>query len=99
MVKNNQDNDVNDNKLSNLDSITVSRDPGSNNEVTNKKYVDDDLDKNTIVRFNQTLSNYLKVSVENDTYNLTKYNKKSNTDVTEIKPPSSGSDLLQNGNL
>ena len=76
MVKNNQDNDGNDNKLSNLDSITVSRDPGSNNEVTNKKYVNDDLDKNTIVRFNQTLSNYLKVSVGNDTYNLTKYNKK-----------------------
>ena len=30
-----------------------------------KKYVDDELDKNTIVRFNQTLQNYLKVSVGN----------------------------------
>ena len=28
------------------------------------------LDKNTVLRFNQTLQNYLKVSVGNDTYNL-----------------------------
>ena len=37
----------------------------------NKKYIDDELDKNTIVRFNQTLQNYLKVSVGNDMYSLT----------------------------
>ena len=40
-----------------------------------KKYIFDELDKNTIVRFNQTLENYLKVSVGNDIYNLTKYNQ------------------------
>ena len=37
----------------------------------------------TLVKFNQTLQTYLKVSVGNDTYNLTKYNKISITDITE----------------
>ena len=62
LVENNQDNDLNDNKLTNLDSITVKRYPTSYNEVTNKKYIDDELDKSTILRLNQTLQNYLKVS-------------------------------------
>ena len=95
MVKNNQDNDLNDNKLTNLDSITVNRNPTSDKEVSNKKYVDDQLYKNTIVRFNQTLSNYLKVSVGNDIYNLTKYDKTQTIDVTEIKFPNEGKYLLQ----
>ena len=49
----------------------------------------------TLVRFNQTLQNYLKPSVGNDTYNLTKYNKISITDITEIKFPNIGDALLQ----
>ena len=52
-------------------------------------------ESSTLVRFNQTLQNYLKVSVGNDTYNLTKYNKISITDITEIKFPNSGDALLQ----
>ena len=52
-------------------------------------------ESSTLVRFNQTLQNYLKVSVGNDTYNLTKYNKISITDITEIKFPNSGIALLQ----
>ena len=44
---------------------------------------------------NQTLQIYLKVSVGNDTYKLTKHNKISITDVTEIKFPNSGNALLQ----
>ena len=75
LVKNNQDNGPNDKKLTNLDSITVNRNPSIDKEVSNNKYVDDQLDKNTILRFDQTLQNYLKVSVGNDTYNLTKYDK------------------------
>ena len=74
-VKNNQDKYLNDNKITNSDSVTVKRDPSSDSELSTKKYIDDQLDKNTIVRFNQTLENYLKVSVGSDTYNLTKYNK------------------------
>ena len=67
-----KDNDHNDEKLTNLDSITVKRNPSSDTKKSNKRYVDDELDKNTIFRFNQTLSNYLTVSVGNDTYNPTK---------------------------
>ena len=36
LVKYNQDNDLNDNKLTNLDSIKVNRNPSSDNELFNK---------------------------------------------------------------
>ena len=75
LVKNNQENDLNDNKLTNLDSITVNRNPTSDKELCNEKYIDDELDENKTVRFNQTLKNYLKVSVGNDTDNLFKCKK------------------------
>ena len=58
--------------------------------------MDVELDKNTVLRFNQTLQIYLKVSVGNDTYNLTKYNKIQITDFTVIKNPNSGGYFLQN---
>ena len=95
MVKNNQDNDFKNNKLIKIDSITVNREPSTDNELANKKYIDDELDKNTIVRFSQTLTNYLKVSVGNDIYHLTKYGKNYITDLTEMKAPNSGLYLLQ----
>ena len=99
LVKKNQDNDFNDNKIINLDSITVNRNPISDNELTNKKYIHDELNKITILRFNQTLKNYLKVSVGNKTYNLTKYDKIQIIDTTEIKYPNIGSELLQKWNI
>ena len=99
IVKNNQDNDLNDNKLTNIDSIKVNRNPNSDNELVNKKYLDDELDKNTIVRFNQTLQHYLKISVGNDIYNLAKYDKILLTDTTIIKYPNNGGYLLQNWNI
>ena len=94
LVKNSQDNDLNDNKITNLDSISVNREPNSDNELANKKYNDDELDKNTILRFNQTLEKYLKVSVGNDVYILTKYNKIQITYTTIIKNGNNGSYLL-----
>ena len=90
MVKHNQDNDLNDKKLTNLGSFTFNRNPISDNEVANKKFIDDELDRNTILRFNQTLQNYLKISVGNDIYNLTKYDKKQITDTTIIRSPNEG---------
>ena len=72
IVKNNQDNDLNDKKITNVDSIPVNREPASNNELANKKNNDDELDKNTTLRFNQALENYLKDSLGNKIYNLTK---------------------------
>ena len=99
LVKKNQDNNLNDNKLTNINSITVNRNPTSDNELSNKKYINDELDKNTIVRFNQTLQNYLKVTDGNDTYNLTRYDKIQITDTTEKRYPNMGSDLLQKWNI
>ena len=98
-VKNSQDNDLKDKKLTNLDSITVNRNPASDNELASKKYIDDELDKNTVLRFNQTLQNYLKVSVGNDTYNLTQYDKIQFIDTTEMRYPNIGSNLLQKWNI
>ena len=94
LVKNNQDNDLNDNKLTNIDSVKINRNPTLDNEVANKKYIDDELDKSTILRFNQTLENYLKVSVGNNTYNLTKYDKIQLTDTTIIRVGNVGRDVL-----
>ena len=94
LVKNNQDKDLNDKKLTNLDSKTINRNPTSDNEVSNKKYIDNELDKNTILRFNQTLENYLKGSIGNDTYNLTKNDKIQLNDVTEIRYPNIGITLF-----
>ena len=99
LVKNNQDNDFNDNKLTNINSITVNKSPTDNDHVSNKKYIDDQLDKNTIVRFNQTLNNYLKVSVGNDTYNLTKYDKIQITDITDFRSGNIGQGVLQKWNI
>ena len=60
-------------KLTNLDSFVINRDPSFDNEVAKRKFFDNEPDKNTILRFIQTLQIYLKVSVGNNTYNLTKY--------------------------
>ena len=85
--------------MTNTDSITVYRNPSADNELSNKKYVDDSIGEGTIVRFNQTLQNYLKVSVGNDIYNLSKYDKVQITDTTEMRYPNIGSDLLQKWNI
>ena len=99
LVKNNQDNNLNDNKLTNINSIIINNNPTDDNHVSNKKYIDDELDKNTIIRFNQTLQNYPKVSVGNDIYNLTKYDKIQLVDTTEIRFPNEGKYLLQKWNI
>ena len=44
IVKNNQDNDLNDDKLTNINSITFNNNPTDDNHVRNKKYIDDGLD-------------------------------------------------------
>ena len=79
--------------------MTVNRDPSSDNEISTKKYFDNQLDKNTTVRFNQTLQNYLKVSVGNDTYNLTKYNEIQLTDTTITKALNRGGYCLPSWNI
>ena len=61
-----------------------------------KKYVLDSIREGTILKFNQTFQNYLKISVGNDTYNLINYDKIQVTDTTELKYPNTGGYLLQN---
>ena len=99
LVKNNQDKDFNDNKLTNIYSITINRNPTLDNQVSNKKYIDDSIGEVTLLRFNETLSNNLKVSVGDTIYNLTKHDKTQITDITEMKYSNIGSDLLQKWNI
>ena len=72
-VFNYQDKESDKSNLTNLDSITVNRNPTSVTEFSIKKYVEDEIIKNTILRFNQSQQNYLKVTVGNTGYNLTNY--------------------------
>ena len=99
VVKNNQKNNLNDKKLTNVNSITIKNNPTDDNHVGNKKYISNELDKNTILRFNQTQENYLKVSVGNDIYNLTKYDKIQRTDTTTNRYSNERKYLLQKWNI
>ena len=97
LVKNNQDNNFNDKKLTNINSITINNNPTENNHVSKKKYIDDELDKNTIVRLNDDSNDrYLQVHINNTAYNLQIYNKTQIIDATKLIFPNSGNDLLQN---
>ena len=92
---NNQDDEFDNINLTKLDNVSVNRKPTSDEELSNKKYVDDSIGEGTIVRFNRSLQNYSNVSVGNDKYHLTKYDKVQITDTTIIKYPITGGYLLQ----
>ena len=66
-VFNDQENEVDISTLNNLDSVSVNRNPTSDDELTNKKKANDSIGEGTLVRFNQTLENSLKASFGNDT--------------------------------
>ena len=85
-VFNDQDNEIDNNNLANLDSVTINRIFSSDNEVSARKYVEDSVGECTLLRFNQTLQNF----------NLTKYDKIQITDTTIFKYPNNGGYLLQN---
>ena len=72
------------------DSITVKRKPSLDKELANKTQVADQLEKNTVLRYN------LKCFVGNDTYSLTKNDRIQITDTTNIEYPNSDGSLLQN---
>ena len=97
LVKNNQDNNFNDNKLTNINSITINNNPSDENHVSNKKYIDEELDKDTIVRLNDDSNDRnLQVRIINTPYNLQIYNKTQIIDTTKLIFPNTGTDLLQN---
>ena len=78
-----------------MKSITDNRNLFSENEVTAKKFLDDSVGGGIILRFIRTPENYLKVSVGNDVFILTKYDRIQITDTTIIKYPNTGGYLLQ----
>ena len=97
LVKKNEDNDFNDNKLTNLNSITINNNATDDNQASNKKNIDEELDKNTIVRINDEPNDkYLQVHINNSPYNLQIYNKTQIFDTTKLIFPNTGTDLLQN---
>ena len=51
-VLNDQDNEFNNNKLTNLDSITVNRNPTIDNGLSPEKYFADSIGEGSILRFN-----------------------------------------------
>ena len=85
-----------DKRLIYLDGVTVNRSPSLDNELANKMYVDDSIGEENVLRFNQTLENFLKVSFGNDVYNLTKYDKIQVTDTIKFKYPKTSGCLLPN---
>ena len=87
---NDQDNEFDKNPLTNLDKVLVNRNPTLDFELAKKKYIDNELDENTVLRFNQTLQKCLKLSVGNETYNLNKNDRTQITDTTNIKCPNTG---------
>ena len=99
MVKKYQDNNFSSNKSTYLDSVVVNRTRTSDKDLANKKYVNDSLAGGNILRFNQPSDNYLKLSAQNDVYNLTKNDKIQFTDTTIFKNPNSGGFLLQKWNI
>ena len=56
--------------------------------------LDDESNKNTVLRFNQTLQNYLKVSFGKDTYNPTSCGEIQIIDVTEVRYSIKGDSVL-----
>ena len=95
VVKNNQNIDFNDNKLMNINSITINNNPTDDNHVSNKKYIDNQLDKDTIVRLNDDSNDRsLKVYINNSSYNLQIYNEILLTDTTIMKHPNNSGYLL-----
>ena len=93
---NDQDNDFDDNKLNNWDSVSVIGNPISDDEWANKKNVDESLDSGNSLKICHTLQNYLKVSIGNDVYNLNIYDKNQIRDTTKIDYPNTVGYLLQN---
>ena len=88
------------NEVTNLDSLTFDRNPLLDEKASSKIYNNDELDKKTILKFNQTLEIYLKVSVGNDVCGITKQWFKAKRKIKRgiIKVPNNGIYLLQKSN-
>ena len=90
-----QDTEFDKNKVIFLDSIYFDREPTLPKEVSVKKDIDNESDKNALLRFKQTLQNYHKVSVGNDIHDITKISEQEFIDTKVMKDPSQGGYLLR----
>ena len=81
-----QDNELDNFRSTDIDSVTSKRYPNSNFEFSTRKAVDDSEMVRSIRRFNQVVQNYHKNSFGNDAYVLTKYDKQF-IDTTLINYP------------
>ena len=95
LLKSKQVKYLNDNKTTNLDSVILNKNSILDNELAKRKHVDDEICKDTIVRFNQILQSYLKVTVNGIVFNLRKKNKQQVIDIIINKVPNTGGKLLQ----
>ena len=60
-VYNDQDNEFDNKNFNHLVCLSVNRAPLSNNELVNKKHIDDSIGDGIILGFNQTLDNFSSV--------------------------------------
>ena len=91
---NDQDKEFDNNRLPNLDSNTVNRNPQLNQKLANKEYVDVELNKNSMLKLNQTKQIYLEISVANDERKLRKNDRKEITDTAITETGNSGALIL-----
>ena len=98
-VFNDQDYEFHKNKSTKLDSVTVHRNPSSENGLRTKNYNADELNQDTILRFNHTFQIYLKVSVGTVVCNLTKYDRRQTTVKSNNKLLESGGYPQQQRNI
>ena len=95
MVLNGQDSECDKDKLTGVDSVPFNRNPNSDNELAIKKDIDDSLGEGTILRFDQSLQNYLEASVGKSVYFLAKYDRIQKTVISFVNFPNTGGYLLQ----
>ena len=81
------------NKLANLDRITIKRNSILNQKIVNENYVDGE--KTTTLRFNQVLEIFSKVNIGGIVYNPIEDNKQQIIDTTKNELPNPGGNLLQ----
>ena len=93
-VFNDQDNESDKSQLTKLNSKTSYTNPTSNNELSNKIFNDDKIDKNTILRRTQTLENNFQISAGNDFYSRVKNLKNQFIDTTIIHFPNQGAPIF-----
>ena len=76
--------------------LQINNNPMDDNNVTNKKYVDDSIDESSIIRINDDSNErYLQARVNNVAYNLQIFNKAQMIHTTEIISPNKAGYLLQ----